>query len=83
MYVAPKPKSDHPFGETITDKLVRPGIAAAIKRADSNGKKEQTVFRTVTIEGAFQETIQVFQTLAASGCTCLVFGNIKITIETV
>jgi hypothetical protein len=80
----------HPFGDTITEKLVRPGIAAAVKRADAaekNGfrikKSIQPVVSAITVNCAFQDTIGIFRALAASGCTSLVFGNIKITIETV
>lgn len=35
----------------------------------------------LTVACTMQDTVAIFHALADAGCTCLVFGNTKITIE--
>jgi hypothetical protein len=66
-----KARTSHPFGKDIA-------AAPAIKKA--NGSRAAAA-PALTVACTMQDTVAIFHALADAGCTCLVFGNTKITIE--
>jgi hypothetical protein len=64
-------KAEHPFGKDLA-------AAPVIKKA--NGSRA-AASPAITVACTMHDTVAVFRALADAGCTCLVFENMKISIE--
>lgn len=70
---AAKVTTPHPFGKDVP-------AGPAVKKV--NGTR-QALTPSMTINCTMLDAVAIFHALAEAGCTCLVFGNTKLTIEAV
>lgn len=68
----PKRAQEHPFDKDVPGRLRGPGLAKT--------PAAQTI-PSITVACTMQDTVAIFHALAQAGCTELVFGNTKFSIE--
>lgn len=80
----------HPLGKTIIEKLLVPqGIVDAAVRQTKSGlsapltvaTKHNVLMPSLTANCTMQDAVAIFRGLAEAGCSSIVFGTTKITIE--